>query len=418
MRILFVLTLFVLAFAGCAKDESLPPLRSSEGMTMNGSHFVGVAGVPDEFSEAKPVGSAFVGVRWSTPPVARIGGGFAVGASDGHVYLFNAQDSLERTIEFGERSAVDQIIFDTSAVYSLFADGKLIASPMLHQSDRANVITWSDSLDTSVTGAAILAEDALIIPCANGIVALDKSSGKVRWRYSTLLQAVSVAFNSAGHYIVAAFTGDSFDGTDTLIRFGLDGKPLQSIPIHGRITSNIALCGEDDNRIAVASASGSGNAKHIVVQVYDATSAKKLQEHSLPYFANSIGANRKSYITSGFRTTGGESVSGIDAFSIEDTTSLWSRRFTEPVEFPVAVSDGNIYFSLSFESQAIVGAKGLFYALDARNGKTLTEHAVMGAVSGFVPGMPMPDEAGRLMLADRVRPVIYLFNRSAFRRVF
>jgi outer membrane protein assembly factor BamB len=111
-------------------------------------------------------------------------------------------------------------------------------------------------------------------------------------------------------------------------------------------------------------------------------------------------------------------VSGIDAFSLEDSTPVWSRRFTEPIASPIAVNDGSIYFSLSFESEAIVASKGLFYTLDARNGKTISERAVAGALNGFVPGMPMPDDAGRLLLADRLRPVIYILNRSAFRRMF
>ncbi len=411
MRLLVFVAIISWSFFGCSKDESLQPVRNSEGLTMDGSHYVPFSGAPDEILQSHPIDSS-IAAAWSSTPLSLQDGGFAIGTENGKLCAFNSGDSLQWVSDLGDTHPVTQLLVDSTSIYAILGTNGLCAT------DHAGHLLWKRKLDTTINGAAILVQGALIIPCVGDLTAISNVNGKSEWTLSTTTEPRSVVYNSAKNYLVAALTSHDFERKDTLYILSLNGKLQQTIPVAGRITSNLALCGEEKNLVAVASASGSGARKTISVQLYDVSNGKLLQQHRVPYFANSIGANKKSYFASGFRNSSSESVSGIDAFSLDDTTPVWSRRFTEPIASPIAVSDGSLYFSLSFESEAIVASKGLFYTLDARNGKTLSERAVAGAVSGFVPGMPMPDDAGRLLLADRARPIVYILNRSALRRMF
>jgi hypothetical protein len=156
----------------------------------------------------------------------------------------------------------------------------------------------------------------------------------------------------------------------------------------------------------------------VALEIEEDRSYTPLWQHTLPYLVLNIGANSDEIVASGFRTLESEMVSGIDAFAIADTSVLWSRRFTEPVAAPLAVGNSDIYFTMTFETQAIVASKGLFYTLRAATGKTISERSLAGARDGFIPAMPMPDERGRLLVADGRRSVLYLLDRSALQRVF
>ncbi len=409
-----IVVCLLLAFvsSSCAKDETLPPIVSSAGLAMDGSHFVPFSGAPDEFGQSKSVDNSRVPGGWSTPPVALPSGGFAIGSKAGQVFIFNDQDSLARSFDVGDRVQIDQLLLDRSSIYAVSSIHTIYCV------DTIGHTKWKARIDTLITAPAVFADGQIVVPTQNGLVALSAASGAIVWTYHTTNEMSSVALNAEAHQIVGATTSNDFEANDSIVILSNAGKLLRMFPVAGRITSNIALCGKDKNSIAIGLARGSGNQKQIRGVLYDVVTGKLLQEHTIPYFANSVGANSESYITSGFRTSAGELSSGIDAFSLSDTLTRWSRRFSEPVTAPLAVSDGSVYFALSFETSAIVGSKGLFYALDAGNGKTVLEHALSGALDGFVPGMPMPDRAGRLMLADRARPVIYLLNRTAFHRMF
>jgi hypothetical protein len=82
-----------------------------------------------------------------------------------------------------------------------------------------------------------------------------------------------------------------------------------------------------------------------------------------------------------------------------------------------AVSEGNLFFTLSFETEAIVGARALLYTLRSGSGETVSERPLK-ASSGALPAMPIPDEQGRLLVADAERPVVYALDRSTLKRVF
>jgi hypothetical protein len=128
--------------------------------------------------------------------------------------------------------------------------------------------------------------------------------------------------------------------------------------------------------------------------------------------------NATAVFASGARMSASELVSGIDAFALEDTSALWHRRFSEPIVAPVGISAGNIYFTLSFESEAIVPSRGIVYTLNSGDGKTVSERPIRGALHGFIPSMPMPDEQGRLLIADKDKLVVYTLDRSTLKRVF
>ena len=415
MRIYISLLAVLLIVQSCSPDETLPPERGSIGLTMDGSHYIPISGAPSEFKQTRPVDSMAGG--WTTPPVPLINGGFAIGSRNGRIFIFNDRDSLERTIGLGANEPVDQLMVDSSTIYAITIKGNIFAYSLPGQE------RWKITTNGMLTGNAILAADELVVPCDTSIIAFSIRNGVGRWQCTSTLQSSTLAYNDISHTILAGLTHNESGMTDSIVEFNLSGAIRSRIPLENlRITSNIALCGEKKNIVAVGTLGRMidqrREAEMIAIDLSMDTAGHLLWKHVVPYLVLNVGANASEIVASGFRTLESESVSGIDAFSIADTSVLWSRRFTEPVALPLTISNGNIYFAMTFESQAIVASKGLFYTLRATTGKTVSERAIAGVEHGFIPGMPMPDDRGRLLLADRDRTIVYILDRSVFQRIF
>jgi hypothetical protein len=186
-----------------------------------------------------------------------------------------------------------------------------------------------------------------------------------------------------------------------------------------RLTSNIALVGEEGIAYGYLGALGGPQRASAVDNMTGLFDGKltKVWTQTVPYVIGNVAVNDEDVIVGGIREQG-ELTSGIDAFRLDDTIHTWSRRFTEPLVAPFGVSEHNVYLHLSFRSDAIVDTRGIFYTLDSRTGKTLRSQSIPGAEDGFLSHIPMPDERGRFLLADRARLIVYLLDRSSFERVF
>jgi outer membrane protein assembly factor BamB len=384
---------------------------------MDGSRYIPIAGAPDDFKQTRPLDSLAAPSGWSTPPVPLLGGGFAIGSRNGRVFIFNDRDSLDRTIAMEANIPVDQLLTDSNAMYAIAMNGDIFAYT------RDGRLLWKTSTNKMLTGNAIMAGNTLIVPSDSEIVAFDKKSGAIRWKHLGTLECSTLAANDLSENIFAGLTHNESDATDSILVLNANGDVESRMGLPGfRITSNIALCGKEKNIIAVgmlgASVGQRSQAAVVATEIEKDYSYKQLWRHALPYLVLNIAANSDEIVASGFRTLESEMVSGIDAFAIADTSVRWSRRFTEPVATPLAIGNSDIYFTMTFETQAIVASKGLFYTLRAATGKTISERPIAGAQDGFIPAMPMPDERGRLLVADGRRPVVYLLDRSAFQRVF
>jgi outer membrane protein assembly factor BamB len=383
---------------------------------MDGTHFVPIAGTPDEFKETAALDSLVAPEGWATSPVALFAPlRFAIASRNGHIFVYNEHDTLNNTIDLASQENIEQLLADTLAIYAISVNGNIYAYTP------AGKFLWKGSVDGMLTGSAILSEGLLIVPRGDAIVALDAHTGVILWRRSCIPHVVSLAYNDLSHSILAGLSNYEAGQSDSIAVLDTKGRTVAEFALQSaRITSNLCLAGEKKDVLVVGllTVDASGR-RPAVVRAYDYQegSAKMLWEHNLPYLIMNVAANPDQVFTSGFRTVENELVSGIDAFSIEDTTANWSRRFSEPVASAVAVGNTNLYFTMAFTSEAIVASRGLFYSLRAATGKTETERAFKGA-NGFVPGMPIPDEMGRLLIADRDRLVVYVVDRSSLKRVF
>jgi outer membrane protein assembly factor BamB len=412
LRIVFL----ALLLSACAKDESLPDVRTSTGLSVDGAHLIPFDGAPDLISQTREIDSTLSPGGWSTAPLPLAAPfGYACGTRSGKIFVFSPHDSLVSTIDVGDGVVIDQLLTDGKSIVVIGLNGAITSSTP----DGKRL--WSMSVGAFVSANALIVAGKLIVAVDKRIIAIDYVSGKQLWDRSHTLQVHSLAFDVANNTLVAALTANASDATDSIALFSSDGSSKGAIALpQTRFTSNVAICGTEDDRVLAFGALGGvdGNHRRATANLLKLDDGKVLWSHAVPFIVTSIAANETAVFAAGFRMLENEVVSGISGFALEDTTTLWTRRFTVPLSAPIAASSGNIYFSLAFESEAIVDTRGLLYTLNAGDGKTMSERPVEGAAHGFFPGMPMPDEQGRLLLADRDKLVIYALDRSTLRRVF
>lgn len=414
----YFLGLACLVLAACGTKEELPPERTSVGLTMDGSRRIPLTGAVNQVTQTNALADRLSPEGWATGPVPLPKPlGFAIAGRSGSVFVYDENDSLKHRVNLGDSILIDQLIGVGLKLYAIGLHGNVYCF------EPSGKILWSNKTSAGVTANVLLAEGKLLIPCGHDLFSFDANSGQPGALTSFTYEIHSLAFSKAKNAIVAALTQNLSGTEDSLIVLNMQGGREHGYALkETRFTSNIAIAGEDGELVAYGYLGGMNGPQRTsaVALVAGAIDGKLTTTwtHAVPYVIGNVAANHTDVIVGGIREQGGELVSGIDAFRLEDTITAWSRRFTEPLVAPFAVSDGDIYLHLSFESDAVVETRGIFYTLDAETGKTLREQGIPGAVTGFLPHIPMPDYKGRFLLADRTRLLVYLLDRSSFERVF
>lgn len=383
---------------------------------MDGTHWIPIDGAPDLIDSTKPIDAkAFEG--WSTAPVPLPTPYVcAAGTRTGHIYIFGEQDEPKTVIDLPAHEFVDQLLTANGSLVSITSTGSIRAYSL------AGKQLWSTLAGSNLSGNAVIGNGLLIYPTATAITAIGVKDGKLRWTEPTGLQCVSLALSRDLETLAAALTFNESGRNDSIaVLKPLTGQRTGAFEVPGgRVTSNIAIAGKD-NEMLLLGVLGAGDASGraaSAVAIKNWRVKPELQwSHPLPYIVLAMSANSDKAFASGFRNSQGELVSGIDAFKLSDTSFQWKRRFTEPLMGPPAVSEANVYFALSFETEAIVGARALFYTLRSGSGETVSERSLK-ASTGVLSTMPMPDEQGRLLVADKERPVIFALDRSTIKRIF
>jgi hypothetical protein len=413
------MTTLVVAMAvisSCAPDEKLPEARSSAGLSMDGTHWTAIEGAPDLIDSTKPIDAKDFG-GWSTAPVPLpTPYVFAVGTRNGRVYIFSGKDELKATIDMPEHEFVDQLLSANGTLIAITATGSIRAYSFEGKQ------LWNAMAGGSLTGNAVIVGGLLVTPTGTSITALGLRDGKPRWTQQISIPCISLAVSRDQEHIAAAISFNESGRADSILAMkALNGARESGFVVPGgRITSNVTVADKDGDKLlfgVLGEGNESGRAAS-AVEVKDwLTKPTVAWSHPLPYIVLAMSANSDKAFASGFRNNGGDLVSGIDAFKLRDTTFEWKRRFTEPVSAPPAVGEANIYLALSFETEAIVGSRALFYNLKSGTGETVSERSLK-ASTGVLPVMPMPDEQGRFLLPDRERPVVFTLDRSTLKRVF
>lgn len=411
--LLLVFALPSIVLLSCGK-EKIPDDRTTMGLSMDGSQHVMVSGYPDEQSTSRPSDSSLALQGFSTAPLPLAHPlGYAVGTRDGRVFLYSNTDSLTTIIDLHANASVDQLLTRAGGtIVAITIDGA-----MFGLATNGNVL-WRTSLGGTPTANALLVSNFVVVPSTKKLTAFDLTSGAARWNVPLSLDPLTLA--STDSIIYAAISYNQAGYTDTVLAVTTQGVVTKRVPITGkRITSNLIAAKLDDEiHLYVGSLSNSGGAvKQSALECY-ALNGKQVFSHNLPYLVTNIASNEKLVFASGYRSLQSGLVSGIDAFSMSDTTWYWHKDFSEPIGSALAVSQSNIYFTMSFSSEAYVSTRGLFYTLDAADGRIRSERTVNGAANGFFAAIPMVDQEGRFLLVDREKPLIYILDRSSLRRMF
>jgi hypothetical protein len=412
----FATLILALALASCGGREELPEARTSIGLGMNGSHNVQLTGAVNEIGQTTEIARSTAPEGWTTAPVPLPKPhGFAIATRNGKIMIYDDRDSLKQTISLGDSIIVDQLLAVGEQIYAIGLNGSI------HKLNANGKMLWANSTSRMITANVILTGDRLYVPCDNALFSFDVKSGAPGAVLTFAYEIHALAYSVAKQTLVIATTQNQAGGVDSIFVMG-SGKLTQRYGLPStRLTSNIALVGEDEDQLAygyLGAMEGPQRTSAVALLggIFDGK-LEKVWTHSVPYVIGNIAANDEDVFVGGIREQG-ELTSGLDAFRIEDTIHTWSRRFSEPLVAPFGVSNGNVYLHLSFRSDAVVDTRGIFYTLHARTGKTLREQSIPGAEDGFLPQIPMPDERGRFLLADRSRLVVYLLDRSSFERVF
>lgn len=410
----FILVVFAM---GCAKHVDIPFARTSSGFAMDGSRQIAVGGAPDLVTIIKLADSSVTFDGWSAPPLPLPGsGGFAVGARDGRIFIVDVHDSLTHTIQLPTHQAIDQLLCDSSRLYVIDVRGAITAF------DFAGKQLWTNPGIGTLTVPAVLSQNGLFLPVGQNVSVISTDQGTTLWQRNSSMSMCAISYSDKSNLIALGLNTNDPNGADSVLLFNPNGSISFAFGFpKTEITSNIALTRTDGKTLifgALGEATDSRRDAEICAYLFTTGTLKQVWKHKVPFLVGNVASNAVAAFASGFRTVEGEVVSGVAAFSLLDTTMLWQRRFTEPLVAPVASGDGSIYFVMNFESEAMVSSRGLFYALSSGDGKTMLEKPMPGATSGLLFGMPMPDEQGRLLVADRAKAVVYALDRSALRRLF
>ena len=416
MKLVALFSILIL-LPGCGPDEQLPAIRTSSGLDIDGSRNVALTGAVNMISQTTALDQKIAPDGWSTAPVPLARPmGFAIATRNGKVMIYDERDSIKHIVETGDSNVIDQLLTVNNRIYAIGLSGAV------HAINTAGKILWQNKAPQDVTANAVITNGHIYLPCNKTLYVFATATGNFEKQVIFALDIHSLAYSIAGNALVLAATHNEAGAEDSLFVLTASGDVTHRYGLpQTRFTSNLALVGDEDDQLAYGYLGGMTGPQRasevtLITGVFEGK-LEKVWTQAVPYVIGNVAANDEDVIVGGIREQG-ELTSGIDAFRLDDTIHTWSRRFTEPLVAPFGVSENNVYLQLSFRSDAIVETRGIFYTLHSRTGKALRSQSIPGAQEGFLPHIPMPDEQGRFLLADRERLVIYLLDRSSFERVF
>jgi hypothetical protein len=395
-----LLLIILIACAGCQPTDVEPPEVNTFSYRSDGSRHIMPVAVPKVTTKL----SADIPASFSTTPLHLFEGkGFVIGTKQGEVIFFGSNDSVTIRTTLLAGDPIYRLAANKDVMISLHASGALTA----FGSD--GKIRWQTK-DSASRADINLSGNNLLLIADHIIRCYDAPTGNRTFQLASTLTPVSVASDNNSFYV--ALSWNTTTGSDSVYKISATGSidARWGFPAL-RITSNIALAGEQSDRLVFGAqgeldASGVRRRTFIVAYDLEDNTVKQLLRQELEYIPTNVSVVNDIALASGFQMSGEDYSGAIDAFRMSSNEKMWQRRFTEPLAAPVAVTTQHAFFTLTFTSQADIHSKALFYALDLPDGATAREVAVTDAKNGFVPGVPVPYK-GALLLADAVNNTIY-----------
>jgi len=378
---------------------------------MDGSRFVPNIGVPSTVRLLLIADSSYAFLATTAPIPLPHSEKYFYAVSQGNEIILGNETTSQIAASLPDEKPIIQLLNDREAIFSIQSDGEVTSL------DHTGKIIWEAKTRGLPNVHSILTDHALIVASDSAIGAFDVHSGEKLWVYHESLSVSSIIYDNKSDLIIAALSFNNPDAGDSIICIARDGSVKSRCGFASAfIISNLCLCGKDKDKIAfgyVGKTKNAGSARTMHVVIYsgiETGNPKNISDHEVPYLPMSIASNQSVVLSSGFRDSGGDLESGLDAFYAEDTMKLWQRRLSYPIVLSPAISEKYAYFSLTFSTQAAVPTQSIFYTIDISTGKTLGELPVTGAHNGFATGIPVPMEERGFMLKDRNCAVIYFLK--------
>ncbi len=390
---------------GCSKSDVSQNERSSYSYSMDGSHHIPNIGVP---SSSYALQLPLKNICTSAPVALNGFDSETYIVAQGKNIIIGSKQSNRIFATTTDSTAIVELLSDSDAIYAIHLNGSL---------DCYNLdgkINWHTTLNTIPKQGALLTKATIIISTDSAIRCIYSKDGTIKWTYHSSLVPQSICLDAEQQSIYLALSSNDAQGTDSIVCLTINGEVTARYGFpKTRITSNITSL--KNGKISFGYLSGNENSSlkktpHIALWAVMNTSAPKLVwDHTLNYLVTSVSTNGNLILSGGFRENGGELVSGIDAFNIEDTTKLWQRRFSYPLVAMITVSNNHAYIPFTFTTQASVPTKTIVSMINLNDGTTISELPVTTAESGFVQGVGTP-ASGMLLYADKNTNRIYFLK--------
>lgn len=407
----YLFLFFSLAFLACGKQYDAPPALSTSGFDPRGDRFVPNIGTPKYVTKVANEKLVLARSVFTSSPVSLSNtAGYALGTSNGEVIIFDSRDSLRYIISLDSRNPVVELLADQGGIVSLQLDGVITGLAFDGKP------LWKFESGSYPNCNSMIGGNIVYVARSNSLLLLDRTKGNAIVSFPFTLSAKALAYSSESNIAFLALSWNNSEGSDSIVCLK-EGKIISRSGFPGmRISSNLSLTAEKHSEVAFGyfgEFAQGGSVRKTFFGVFDGiTEGKPVQKNKaeLPYIVMNAASNGELLFASGFREYGGELASGIDCFTASKFEKRWQRRLSEPLVTPLAVSQNNVYFTLSFSTNAETPSSGIFYVLSTNDGKTEKEVPIEGARAGFAPGMPMPFGDGALMISDRENPIVYFIR--------
>ena len=233
-----LILIILIACAGCRPTDVEPPEVNTFSYRSDGSRHIMPVAIPKVTTKL----SATIGTSYSTTPLHRFEGkGFVIGTKQGEVIFFGTNDSVTGRTTLLAGDPIYRLAANKDVMIALHASGALTAF------GADGKVRWQIS-DSASRADMNLSGNNLLVIADHVLRCFDATTGKLTFQIASTLTPVSAASDDNTFYV--ALSWNATTGADSVYKISANGTIDARWGFQGlRITSNIALAGEQSDRL-------------------------------------------------------------------------------------------------------------------------------------------------------------------------